>query len=447
MPKIWAVLRTLATRGPPASGSGRLRFTPQLMRTGVSVKEARAIVLGEARSLGLERVPAAEALGRVLAEGITSGRTLPPADCSAMDGYALRAADLTAASSSQPVSLPIVYEVAAGGQAPVELRPGQAARIFTGAPLPPGADTVVRQEDTDADGDQVHVRVEAAPGDHVRAAGEDVCQGAPVLSAGSRIGSAEIGMLAALGRTLVSVHRRPRVAVLSGGDELVEPDQPPAAGQIVASNSYTLAAQAREAGALTNNLGIARDDPADLERLFRAGLGADVIVSSAGVSVGDHDHVRPVLEKLGCRLLFWGVQMKPGYPFAFGTFSEGRGPLMFGLPGNPVSAMVTFELFVRPVLRRLAGHQVLGRPHVEATLAEALTKNPGRTHFVRVELKRTSAGWEARTTGNQSSGVMRSMVLADGLLEFPAESSELPAGSCQRVWVLDADVLAREEDT
>jgi len=444
LPKIWADLGTLAGLDGPASGLGRLRSSLP-MRAGVSVGEARAAVLAEAQPLGLERVSALDALGRVLAEDVASGRTLPPADCSAMDGYAVRAADLASASHAKPVTLPVVYEVAAGGQAPVELRAGEAARIFTGAPIPPGADAVVRQEDTEAEGSSVSVRVAPASGSHVREAGEDVCVGDPAVAAGACIRSGEVGMLASLGRTLVSVHRRPRVAVLSGGDELVEPDETPAPGQIVASNSYALASQAREAGAVARNLGIARDDPADLERHFRAGLDADVLVSSAGVSVGDHDHVRPVLEKLGCRLVFWGVRMKPGYPLAFGTFPEGRGPLVFGLPGNPVSAMVTFELFVRPVLRKLAGHRSWGRPQVEATLVEALSKKPGRTHFVRVQLHRGTDGWEARPTGSQSSGVMRSMVLADGLLEFPADASELPAGSRQRVRVLAPDVLAVED--
>jgi molybdopterin molybdotransferase len=415
------------------------------MKQAVSVAEARATVLAEVRPLGSERVPVVASLGRVLTEDVASGRTLPPADCSAMDGYAVRAADIAAASADCPAALRVVYEIAAGGRAAEALGPGQAARIFTGAPLPPGADTVVRQEDARAAGDSVRIPIAPPAGDHVRYAGEDVREGDPVLASGTRIGAAEVGMLAALGRTLVSVHRRPSVAVLSGGDELVEPDVTPAPGQIVASNSYTLAAQCLEAGALANNLGIARDRPDDLERLFRAGLHADVLVSSAGVSVGDHDYVRPVLEKLGCRLAFWGVTMKPGYPLAFGTFPEGNGPLVFGLPGNPVSAMVTFELFVRPVLRRLAGHRVLDRPTVEATLCEALSKKPGRTHFVRVGLRRGPQGVEARITGNQSSGVLSSMVLAQGLLEFPAEASELPAGARMRVRVLDADFLAEEQ--
>jgi len=415
------------------------------MRTGVSVEEARALVLEATPVLEPERVTAAEALGRVLAEAVVSGRTLPPADVSAMDGYAVRAADLARASAGAPVALRVVYEVAAGGAPERPLGSGEAARIFTGAPIPPGADAVVPQEEAQAAGEAARFRAPAAPGACVRPAGEDVREGERVLAPGERLGPAQIGMLAALGRTLVAVHRRPRVALLSGGDELVEPDEPAPPGRIVSSNSYTLAAQCREAGAEPAYLGIARDRPEALERLLRAGLHADVLVSSAGVSVGDHDYVRPVLEKLGCRLVFWGVRMKPGFPLAFGTFAEGRGPLVFGLPGNPVSAMVTFELFVRPALRKLAGHRALFRPTLEAVLDEPLRKSPGRAHFVRVALARRRDGIHAAPTGNQSSGVLRSMVLAHGLLVFAADAAELPAGARVRIHVIDPEWLAASE--
>ena len=415
------------------------------MRTGVSVEEARALVLEAAPVLEAERVPALDALGRVLAERVVSTRTLPPVDVSAMDGYAVRAADLAGASPGAPVRLAVAYEVAAGGAAPRALRAGEAARIFTGAPIPPGADAVVPQEEVDAAAGDVRFRAPAPLGEHVRSAGEDVRAGDAVLEPGDVVGPPQIGMLASLGRTLVAVHRRPRVAILSGGDELVEPDEPAEGGRIVSSNSYTLAAQCREAGAEPAYLGIARDRPEELERLLRAGLHADVLVSSAGVSVGDHDYVRPVLEKLGCRLAFWGVHMKPGFPLAFGTFEGGRGPLVFGLPGNPVSAMVTFDQFVRPALRKMSGHRAWFRPTLEATLDETLRKRPGRTHFVRVQLARRADGLHAASTGNQSSGVLRSMVLAQGLLVFAAEASELPAGARVRVQLLDADVLAASE--
>jgi molybdopterin molybdotransferase len=254
-----------------------------------------------------------------------------------------------------------------------------------------------------------------------------------------------VGLLASLGRSFVKVHRRPRVAILSGGDELIEPDEDAAGGRIVSSNAYSLAAQCAEAFAIATNLGIARDTPQDLARGLRAGLASDVLLSSAGVSVGDHDHVRPALEKLGCRLVFWGVEMKPGYPFTFGRFEEGVGPLVFGLPGNPVSALVTFEQFVRPVLLRLAGQRTLARPVVRAELAETLRKKAGRLHFVRVTLVRDGERFVARSTGNQSSGVLRSMALAQGLLIFPAAASELAAGSTADVQVLDPDVLAAPE--
>jgi molybdopterin molybdotransferase len=415
------------------------------MRTGIEVEEARRLVLEGAAPLPAEVVATADALGRVLAAPVTSGRTLPPADCSAMDGYALRADDLASASRAAPQRLRLAFEVPAGGRAPRPLGRGEAARIFTGAALPPGADSIVMQEDAEAEGSEVAFFAAPARGEHVRAAGEDVRAGEEVLTAGTRLGPAQLGVLASLGRSVVRVHRRPRVAILSGGDELVEPDEDVAGGRIVASNAYSLAAQCAEAGALATNLGIARDTREDLERGLGAGLGADLLVSSAGVSVGDHDHVRPVLEKLGCRLVFWGVQMKPGFPLTFGRFDDGRGPLVFGLPGNPVSAMVTFELFVRPLLLRLGGRRVLTRPSVRAVLGETLRKKPGRLHFVRVTLARDGERLVATSTGNQSSGVLRSMALAQGLLVFPAGASELAAGALAEVMVLDADVLTAPE--
>ena len=415
------------------------------MRTGIDVAEARELVLAAAGPLPAETVTVIEAMGRVLAAGVASTRTLPPADCSAMDGYAVRQADLAGANRTAPVELAVVYEVPAGGHGPRPLRAGEAARIFTGAPVPEGADSVVRQEDTEADGDRVRIRVEPALRENVRDAGEDVRAGEEVLAPGTVLGAGHAGMLASLGRTWVSVHRRPRVAILSGGDELVDPDGDASGGRIVASNAYSLAAQAVEAGAVTSNLGIARDTPQDLERVLRAGLDADVLVSSAGVSVGDHDHVRPVLEKIGCRLVFWGVNMKPGYPIAFGTFEEGPGPLVFGLPGNPVSAMVTFDQFVRPVLLRMGGRRRVFRPLVKAILTEALEKKAGRLHFVRVGLERQGDRVLASSTGNQSSGVLRSMTLAQGLLIFPSEATAIPAGSEVDVQLLDPEFAARSE--
>lgn len=411
------------------------------MRTDLSADDALRTVLAAAAPLAPETCPSAEALGRVLAEAVVSHRTLPPFDASAMDGYALRAADLARASAAAPAVLAVPFEVAAGARPSRAIGAGEAARIFTGAPLPPGADAVVRQEDVVRDGDRARFTIPVPAGENVREAGEDVRAGDVVLDPGARLGPGPLGMLASLGRTVVAVHRRPRVAILSGGDELIEPDGDPAGGRIVASNSYSIAAQCREAGAEPTYLGIARDTPDDLERLLRAGLWADVLVSSAGVSVGDRDYVRPVLEKLGCELVFFGVRIKPGFPLVFGRF-PGRGPLVFGLPGNPVSAMVTFEEFVRPVLRRLAGHRALHRPRIAAVLGETLRKAAGRAHFVRVRLERKDGVVVARSTGNQSSGVLRSMALAHGLLVFPADATALAEGTQVEVRVLDAESLA-----
>ena len=418
------------------------------LREGLTVGEARERVLALTPVLGAETVACARGLGRVLAEPIDSSRRIPPADCSAMDGYAVRATDLAGVCRERPAELPIAYRVAAGGRADRELRAGEAARIFTGAPLPPGADAVVRQEDTEEEGEYVRIYVEPPLRDNVRDVGEDLEAGERVLEAGTLLRPPEIGLLASLGRSVISVRRRPRVAILSGGDELVEPDGDIAGGRIVSSNSYTLAAQCQQVGADPLYLGIASDTRESVEDHFRAGLTADCIVSSAGVSVGDHDHVRPALERLGCELDFWGVRMKPGFPMAFGRFGSaagsagGAGPLVFGLPGNPVSASVSFEQFVRPSLLKMMGHRACFRPTLRARLAEKLTKKPGRLHFVRVTLERRGEEFVARSTGSQSSGVMRSMSLADGLLIFPLESTELREGEEVVVQVLDPGFFA-----
>lgn len=416
---------------------------PETPPQGIPAAEAQRLVLEAASLLPPERVAAEAALGRVLAEPVESGRTLPPADVSAMDGYALRAAD-----AGRAEGLPVVFEARAGGPAPRALGEGEAARIFTGAPLPPGADSVLRQEDARLEDGRLRPQTRVALGTHVRAAGEDVRAGEAVLAPGTVLRAGHLGLLASLGRTGVCVRARPRVAILSGGDELVYPDGPAEGGRIVASNGESLAAQCREAGAEPVPLGIARDDPEELVEHLRRGLRADAIVSSAGVSVGDHDHVRPALRALGAEIVFWGVRIRPGFPAVFarlGGEAGAAGPLLFGLPGNPVSAMVTFEQLVRPALLRMAGRTRLFRPVVRARLAEALPKQPGRLHLVRVHLERTEDGrFVARTTGSQSSGVLRSMALADGLAVLPAESGGLEAGAEVRVQVLDPSAFDEE---
>jgi len=415
------------------------------VKTGLSAAEALRAILDATPVLGPETVAVRDALGRVLAAPVRSTRNLPPADNSAMDGYAVRLADVVGASRERPAELEVSGEIAAGGSADRPVAAGTAARILTGAPLPAGADCVVRQEDTERSGRRVRIFAAPVRGENIREAGEDVRVGEAVLEPGAVIGPPQVGMLAALGRAVVAVHQRPRVAILSGGDELVEPDESVEGGRIVSSNSYSLAAQCLTLGAEPIYLGIARDTPEDLERFFRAGLTADVLVSSAGVSVGDRDYVRDVLTKLGCSFVFWGVQIKPGYPLAFGRFSGERGPLVFGLPGNPVSAMMTFEQFVRPALRKLTGHRRYFRPTLRVELGETLTKKAGRLHFVRVELERLADRVIARSTGNQSSGVLRSMTRAQGLLVFPAEATELRVGASATVQVLDPEFFASDD--
>jgi molybdopterin molybdotransferase len=414
------------------------------MREGLTVEEAQKLILEAAPVLRPETIWAPDAAGRVLADPVLSTRRHPPADCSAMDGYAVRREDLLGVSADAPRELPVVYEVPAGGRALRPLEAGEAARIFTGAPIPPGADAVVKQEDTNQGAQHVEIRMEPEVRNNVRDGGEDFEVGDRLIEAGAVLGAAHMGVLASVGRSVVSVHQVPQVAILSGGDELVEPDRPADDGQIVSSNSYTLVAQCREIGARPTYLGIARDTPESIETRMRAGLGADVLVSSAGVSVGDHDHVRDVLEKIGCRLHFWGVLMKPGYPLAFGII-EGSGQLVFGLPGNPVSTAVTFEEFVRPALRKMMGHRAVHRPVVQAKLGERLTKRPGRLHFVRVALEVGSDGIVATPTGNQSSGVLTSMIRGQGLAIFPLEADSLEAGSTVDVQVLDLGFFDRVE--
>jgi molybdopterin molybdotransferase len=414
------------------------------MREGLSVEEAQTTILGATHRLGAETLSAALAGHRVLAESIESGRRQPPNDCSAMDGYAVSRADLERASAGSPVVLPVVYEVAAGGRVERPLVSGEAARIFTGARLPAGADSVVRQEDTRPAQAGVEIFVVPEPREHVRDAGEDFGIGDRLIESGAVLGPAHLGVLASIGRSVVSVYQQPTVAILSGGDELVEPDQAADSGQFVSSNSYTLAAQCREVGALPIYLGIAEDRPEAIEARLRAGLRADVIVSSAGVSVGDHDHVRAVLEKLGCKLNFWGVHIKPGFPMVFGVI-EATGTLVFGLPGNPVSASVTFEQFVRPALRKMLGHHALYRPVVRARLTEPMTKKAGRMHFVRVALEKREGLLYATPTANQSSGVLTSLIRGDGLAIFASEKESFAVDSEVDVQILDATFFDQDE--
>jgi molybdopterin molybdotransferase len=385
----------------------------------LSVEQALEQILSRVAPLDTERVSLLEALGRVLAEPVDSRRDIPPWPNSSMDGYAVRAED----TRPDEVSLRVVTRVAAGTLASTVIGPGQAARIFTGAPLPPGADAVIPQEDVRAEEGSVVLGRTVQPGEFVRPLGEDVRAGECVLQPGHPIGAAEVGLLATLGYAQVRVHRRPRAAILSTGDELADLGSEPGPGQIANTNSYSLMAQVLEAGGQPINLGVAPDRLDSIRTRLEWGRTADVLVSSAGVSVGEHDFVKEALTALGAELHLWRVSMRPGKPITFGSL-DGRA--VFGLPGNPVSAMVTFELFVRPVLRKLAGHERLARPMIRAG-ALAPIPNPGsRRGYLRVMLVPVDGGYGARLTGDQGSGILTSMVRADGLAVVPPDTTIAP---------------------
>jgi molybdopterin molybdotransferase len=394
----------------------------------LTVAQAQQRILDAITPLRTERVPLDEALGRVLAEPVVSRRTLPPFDNSGMDGYAVRHQDTRGASEAAPVVLPVVGESRAGMPPGHHLQPDTAMRIMTGAPVPDGADAVVRYEDTDSGREQVRIAVVVEPGTNIRHAGEDMNPGDAILDPGRRLRAPDLAACAALGNARLEVHRRPRVAVVSTGDELVEPDVEPGPGQIVDSNAVAIAAAIREAGGEPVRIGIARDTPADLRRAFTEAARCDLIVSSAGVSMGDHDHVRDVVDAMG-RMDFWRVAMRPGKPLAVGTIGDVP---FIGLPGNPVSSQVTFELFARPAVLQLQGATEVHRRRTAARAMEAMEKPEGLETFHRGVLQPAPRGDElpgVRLTGPQGSGIMRSLVLADCLIALPAEGGGVPAGA------------------
>ena len=406
------------------------------MLTSLSVDEAIEQILGAVRPLGSEQVDLLSARGRVLAEDVAAVAPIPPWANSSMDGFAVRYADLAAAGSiarERPLELRVVEEVPAGRMPSRTLGAGEAARIMTGAPLPEGADTVVPLEDAEAREGCVRLFAGASRGAYVRPVGQDVAAGELVLPAGTPVTPAVVGMLAQLRRAYVAVHAAPRVAILSTGDELVEVDDRddarPGRAAIVNSNSYQLAAAVAEAGAAPLQLGIAEDRPEAIRAKVETGLRlADCLVSTGGVSVGDYDFVKAVLADLGADLRFWKIAVRPGKPLVFGLVA---GRPYFGLPGNPVSSLVTFELFVRPALRQLMGYAGAQRfrPTVEAEVRESFTVPSGRRHYLRCRLTRRADGaYHAVTTGNQDSAVLKSLVLADGLLVVPEDRREVREG-------------------
>ena len=384
--------------------------------------------------LGPESVPLREALGRILSHDVKSVYSVPGFDNSSMDGFAVRAADTSGANPESPASLLVVDESRAGRPAGSALDEGQAIGISTGAVIPEGADSVVRVEDTSLRGGRVTIAVEVEPGNNVRHAGDDIEPEATVLRRGARLGAAELGVLASVGVTEVACVRRPRLGVLTTGDELQEPGAVPRPGGVRNSNTYTISSLALSSGAEVVATETVTDDPEPTRAAIERMLGAEIAVICGGVSVGEHDHVKGALDSLGVEEVFWRVALKPGKPTWFGVGP--RGTLVFGLPGNPVSAMVTFLLFVHPALRGLLGVEDRVASS-SAILDEDLQAAPGRDHAVRCSLELREDGWHARPTGNQDSHVLTSMLGADALVIVPANADAPVAGSHVKVELLE----------
>ena len=411
-----------------------------------TVEDAVARIVSGIEPLSVERVALLDALGRVLATPIVSPLTLPAWDNSAMDGYALRAADVEGASDGAPVTLTVLETVAAGAFPSREVEAGSCTRIMTGAPLPKGVDTVIRLEDTDGGIERVTIRNDRDARRNVRHRGEDIKTGTLVLDRGQPIGAAQIGVLASVGASAVDVYRRPRVAFFGSGDEIVDLDRfSEALGgrKIVTSNSYTLHALVRATGGIPVNLGVARDDPADLRERIERAAGCDLLVTSAGISAGEFDYLRPVLAEAGLTLDVWRVRMRPGAPLGFGRL---RGMPWIGLPGNPVSTMVTFDLFVRPVMRRMLGHTRLFRRPVTVTLEEPVKIGARLTHFLRaIVTVRPDHTLSARLTGPQGSGILTSMSRANALLVIPEERPRVEAGETVHAFLISDDAQLAED--
>ncbi|MDX1415827.1 MAG: molybdopterin molybdotransferase MoeA [Candidatus Promineifilaceae bacterium] len=408
----------------------------------LTVADALEMVLGGVKPLEKEYVALLEALGRVIAEPVVAKDSLPPFANSSMDGYALSAADIEEATDSHPVRLNVIADIAAGSGENVTLTSGSAARIMTGAPMPHGADAVVPVEDTNEPWrdenrplpDSVLVKRAVGPGDYVRHIGEDIVAGEEVLSPGNILRPQEIGVLAALGVSRVLVRRRPRIGILATGDELIDIDQALSPGKIRNSNGYAQSAQVLMLGAELISLGVARDTEEDVRAKLKSGLdsGADLLVSSAGVSVGAYDVVRSVLEQ-GGSVQFWRVRMRPGKPLAFGSY---QGVPFLGLPGNPVSAMVSFERFVRPVILKMAGFTNVNRPKVNTTIQERIHSD-GRESYIRAVVTKTDEGYKAASTGSQGSHVMTSLVKANALLIIPEGVTVVNPGDSLEALMID----------
>jgi len=413
----------------------------------ISVEQALEKVLNYVSVLEEEERPILDCLGQVLAEDVYSSLSIPPLDNSAMDGYAVQSKDTGGASKKSPRFLRVIETVSAGSIARCEVEPGTAVRIMTGAPVPKGADSVVQFEDTDetsrpADSGEIGILKEAEVGLNIRQAGEDIATGSLVLTKGTVIRPSEVGVLASLGRSTVRVIRRPVVAILASGEELVDIGQSLPAGKIYNSNSYSLAALVQRYGAVPKMLGIAQDREDSVVSRLRQGLDADMMITSGGVSLGDYDVVKDVLAKQG-EIAFWTVRMKPGKPLAFGTLrgltknGKTKNIPHLGLPGNPVSSMVTFELFARPAIFKMMGKRNWAKPVIEAVIGDSIVNTDGRRIFARAVVRKRDGQYFAQLTGPQGSGILTSMSLANGLVIVPEDKAGVEKGDLVKVIMLD----------
>ena len=403
----------------------------------ISAAEASEQILASIERMPVERVPLASSLGAVLAETIVARISVPPWRSSSMDGFAVRSTDI----SALPRTLRVVGEIAAGGTSPVEIAEGEAIKIMTGAPVPAGADTVVRVEDTDAGATSVEIRNHRDARRNVRPLGEDFREGDVLLNAGDRITPAAIGVLASAGVSTVSTFRPPTVSIVASGDELVRIDNFAAVMQgerIVSSNSYSLPALVRDAGGLPHDGGITRDNPSSLRDAINGAMACDLLITSGGVSVGERDFTRSVMRDIGADIKFWRARIRPGGPIVFGIV-DGRP--WIGLPGNPVSALVTFELFVRPAILNMRGETLLFPVPQLVTLEERVAVSGDLTHYLRVVVTQSDDGPRARLTGTQSSGALTSMLRANALLIVPEGRREYERGEKLRALPLQNSIL------
>ncbi|MDH4226223.1 MAG: molybdopterin molybdotransferase MoeA [Deltaproteobacteria bacterium] len=400
-----------------------------------TITEAQELVLSHVTASKAENVALLDSMGRVLAEDVQSNRNHPPYDISAMDGYAVKFSDIKGATKDKPAILKIVDDIKAGAEPKCSVEKGQASRIMTGAPVPKGIDTIVRVEDTDCNDTEVKIFTEWPRESNLRKMGENLKTGDTVLKAGTDIGPAEVGILAMVKKAEVKVHKKPRIAILSTGDELEALTEPFNERKIPDANSYTVLSQLRAAGADPELIGIAKDSPESLREHLKKALTYDGMVVSGGVSVGHHDFVRPTLTELGIDMLFWRVAIRPGHPFAFGVTKDNKP--VFALPGNPVSSMVCAEEFIIPAVRRMTGAKKAFRRTVRARLTHEVKDKRGRTHFMRVKLEKTPNEYLATLTGSQGSGILMSMVEADGLMVMPKDADHLIKGCIVTVQLLN----------